>query len=202
MEGKAVTVTVYKWAGHWGMFEVKTPCGECALTLDIIHDTLETELIGIPVELEIREWLSEWWKPLVSGGFHAPIVMVEGKVISQGAAINRGVLTEKVIQAYTHISEVDGNVIFGKTNCPYCRRAKKYLDEKHIIYEFRDVVKNPRNLYEMLNRVKPLIGQTVPITVPQIWIGGEYVGDAHKLSELLETEVEPNPERGKCSLSA
>jgi glutaredoxin len=53
----------------------------------------------------------------------------------------------------------------------------------------------------MLARVKPMIGAKTPITVPQIWINGEYVGGADALSEILHRGVEPNPDRGQCSLS-
>ena len=67
------------------------------MTLDVITDTFETELAGVPVALDVREWPTEWWKPLRKGGWHAPIVMVEGRVVSQGHALNRGVLTEAII---------------------------------------------------------------------------------------------------------
>ena len=94
---KAVQVVLYRWAGAWGPFKVNIPCGECSLTLDVITDTFETELAGVPVELDVREWLTGWWRPLTKGGWHAPIVMVEGRVVSQGHALNRGVLTEAII---------------------------------------------------------------------------------------------------------
>ena len=63
------------------------------------------------------------------------------------------------------------------------------------------MVKEPRGLYEMLARVKPIVGPKTPVTVPQIWLDGQYVGGADQLSELLKLEVEPNPERGQSSLS-
>lgn len=196
-----VKIVIYKWAGAWGPFKVNIPCGECTLTLDIVKDTVLTDLEGIPIEIETREWLSEWWKPLLKGGYHAPIVMVGGKIISQGAALNRGLLAEKVIQEYIGFSKVQGNIVYGKETCPHCKRAKKYLDEAGIDYTYYDVVKNPRALYEMIPRVKEIIGYKTPVTVPQIWLNGEYVGGADQLSKLLECQVEPNPDRGQCSLS-
>ena len=141
-------------------------------------------------------------RPLPKGGWHAPIVLVEGRLISQGNALNRGVLTEAIISAHARRCELQGNLLFGKETCPHCVRAKGYLDEAGIKYEYRDVVKNPRDLYEMLARVKPIIGHKTPVTVPQIWIEGRYVGGADQLSEIVKNQVEPNPDRGKCSLSA
>ncbi len=41
-----------------GPFKVKIPCGECTLTSDTIKDVLANELAGVPVELEVKDWLS------------------------------------------------------------------------------------------------------------------------------------------------
>lgn len=197
----AVAITLYRWAGAWGPFKVSIPCGECSLTLDVINDTLENELDSVPVIVDVREWLNEWWRPLPKGGWHAPIVMVEGRLVSQGHALNRGVLTEAVIDAWSKRSSVSGNHLYGKATCPHCVRAKGYLEEAGIDYTYHDVVKDPRALYEMLARVKPIVGPKTPITVPQIWLEGDYVGGADQLSKTIHRTVEPNRDRGQCSLS-
>ena len=197
-----VNITVFRWAGEWGPFKVKIPCGECALTKDIIQDCIDSDLAGIDVELDMRDWLTEWWKPLPKGGWHAPIVLVNGRIISQGAALNRGVLTQSVIEEATGSSPIQGNHAYGKATCPHCVRAKGYLEQAGVDYQYHDVVKDPRSLYEMLARVKPIIGPKTPVTVPQIWLDGSYVGGADELKRILDLpEVEPNPERGQCSLS-
>jgi glutaredoxin len=201
MTQQPIKVYLFRWAGSWGPFKVKIPCGECTLTKDVILDTINKELSGIPVELELREWLSEWWKPLLKGGWHAPIVIVGGKVISQGSALNRGLLTQAVIEAYASRVKIIGNHLFGKESCPHCKRAKEYLEKAGIIYDYHDVVSSPRDLYEMLARVKPQIGPKTPITVPQIWFDGHYIGGADELHDIVKQNVEPNYDRGQCSLS-
>jgi glutaredoxin len=185
MDGK-VKITLFRWAGSWGPFKIKIPCGECTLSKDVVQDTIRNELAGIPVDLDIREWLSEWWKPLVKGGWHAPIVMVDGSVISQGVALNRGVFTQAVIESYSRNSRIDGNHLFGKEGCPHCKRAKELLEQSGIDYQYHDVVSSPKDLYEMLARVKPIIGPKTPVTVPQIWIDGQYVGGADRLVERMK----------------
>jgi len=201
-ETEPVKVTLYRWAGKWGPFSVKIPCGECSLTVDVLKDTFNTELEGIPITFDIREWLNEWWKPLPKGGWHAPIVLVEGRIISQGHALNRGVLTEAIIDAYARRSKVMGTHLFGKETCPHCQRAKGYLNETDTSFKYHDVVREPRALYEMLARVKPIVGPKTPITVPQIWIDGKYVGGADQLAATLNlANVEPNPERGANSMA-
>jgi glutaredoxin len=196
-----VEIIFYRWPGAWGPFRIKIPCGECSLTKDVIRDTLHSELADIPVTLHLHDWLTEWWRPLRKGGWHAPIVMVEGSVISQGIALNRGVLTEAVIEHHARRTPVSGNHLFGKETCPHCHRARSYLNDSGMAFTYHNVVKDPRSLYEMLARVKPLVGPKTPITVPQIWLDGHYIGGADQLSETLHRPVEPNPERGQSSLS-
>ncbi|MDP0562445.1 MAG: glutaredoxin [Candidatus Endonucleobacter sp. (ex Gigantidas childressi)] len=181
----AIKIVLFKWGGSWGPFAVRIPCGECAITEDVIHDVLKDELIGIPVELEVRDWLSCWWRPLVKGGWHAPIVMVENSVIFQGGALNRGLLAQAVIECYSRSMPIIGNHVFGKDNCSYCVRAKKYLDQVGIEYAYHDIIRDPLALYGMLGRVKTIIGKKVPVTVPQIWINGSYVGGADELERVV-----------------
>lgn len=168
-----------------GPFKIRIPCGECTFTQDVILDTLKTELAGVNTKLKVLDWLSTWWKPLLKGGWHAPIVMVNGKVVSQGEAVNRGLLTQAVTEADASQSALDGTHVFGKASCPHCTKAKNGLDEARIDYRYHDVVKNPRAMYEMLARVKPIIGPKTPVTVPQIWVDGKYIG----VNEMLLTRL-------------
>lgn len=198
-----VKILMYKWAGKWGPFKVKIPCGECALTEDVIEDTMAFELGNVPVDFEVKEWLSNWWEPLLKGGgWHAPIVFVGNKLVSQGDALNRGVLTEAVIREHVKKSKVEGNHFFGKPKCGHCSRAKLYLQEAGIDYTYHDVVKNPGAMYEMLARVKPIIGEKTPVTTPQIWLDGEYVGGADELGAKLDMQIDADTRRGQGSLSA
>ncbi|MEM7195067.1 MAG: glutaredoxin domain-containing protein [Pseudomonadota bacterium] len=196
---QSVDITIYRWAGSWGPFKVNIPCGECSLTLDVVKDTIKNELDGIPVTLRTKDWLSCWWEALFKGGWHAPIVMVDGRIVSQGKALNRGVLTQAVVEAWARNSAVDGSVLFGKANCPHCVRAKALLEEKGVPFVYRDVVQQPRSMYEMLARVKPLIGAKTPVTVPQIWLNSGYVGGADALAMQLSRSHSGNPGRQKAA---
>ncbi|EJV2649837.1 glutaredoxin [Vibrio vulnificus] len=192
---EAIKITLYRWAGSWGPFKVNIPCGECTLTKDILTDTFANELNGIPVELEIKDWLSHWWEPLKLGAWHAPILVVEGKVVSQGEALNRGVLIQSVIKEWTKRDTLKGNIIFGKATCPYCVKAKQLLDAAGIDYQYHDVVKESAALYRMIPEVKAIIGEKTPVTVPQIWLDGSYIGGCDKLEVYLKErglDVVPN----------
>ncbi|MGV1721433.1 glutaredoxin [Vibrio furnissii] len=182
-----INVTLYRWAGQFGPLKVKIPCGECTLTKDILLDAFSHELAGIPIELEVKDWLTHWWEPLRHGAWHAPIVIVEGHVVSQGEALNRGALVQSVIQAWAPREPISGNIVFGKANCPYCTKAKRLLQSAGIDYDDRDVVKDSAALYRMIPAVKAIIGEKTPVTVPQIWLDGEYIGGCDALEAWLKT---------------
>lgn len=186
---KPIKITLYRWAGSWGPFKVNIPCGECTLTKDILQDTFNTELAGIPIELEVKDWLSHWWEPLKLKAWHAPIIIVEDKVISEGEALNRGVLVQAVIAQVAKQDDIKGNVVFGKATCPFCIKAKAALDEAGIEYIYHDVVKDSAALYRMIPEVKAIIGEKTPVTVPQIWLDGKYIGGFDDLTKTMNTDV-------------
>ncbi|EOX3352123.1 glutaredoxin domain-containing protein [Vibrio cholerae] len=189
-----IKVTLYRWAGHFGPFKVNIPCGECTLTKDILADTFANELAGVPIELEVKDWLSYWWEPLKLGAWHAPIVVVAGKVISQGEALNRGVLVQSIIKEWTKQDTLQGNIVFGKATCPYCVKAKQLLDTAGIDYRYHDVVKESAALYRMIPEVKAIIGEKTPVTVPQIWLNSQYIGGCDALEKWLQDNPHSLPD--------
>ncbi|MCC5858377.1 MAG: hypothetical protein JJT90_09495 [Ectothiorhodospiraceae bacterium] len=201
MTDRPVNVTFYRWAGAWGPFRVRTPCGECELTADVIASALTDELRDISVHVQVQDWLSAWWRPLVAGGWHAPIVLVDGRVVSQGRVLNRGVFQEAVVRAHARKVPIRGNHVYGKAGCTHCDRAMAYLDAARIRYQRHDVVREPVALYAMLERVKPLIPRHAPVAVPQIWIDGHHIGGAEALSQLLDRTIPARVDRSRSSLS-
>lgn len=188
-----IKVTLYRWAGHFGPFKVNIPCGECTLTKDILADTFANELAGVPIELEVKDWLSYWWEPLKLGAWYAPIVVVAGKMISQGEALNRGVLVQSIIKEWTKQDTLQGNIVFGKATCPYCVKAKQLLDTAGIDYRYHDVVKESAALYRMIPEVKAIIGEKTPVTLPQIWLNGQYIGGCDALEKWLQNNPHALP---------
>lgn len=193
--GTPIKVTLYRWAGSFGPFKVNIPCGECTLTKDILADTFANELAGIPIELEMKDWLSCWWEPLKLGAWHAPIVVVAGKVISQGEALNRGVLVQSIIKQWAKQDTLQGNIVFGKATCPYCIKAKQLLDKAGIDYRYHDVVKESAALYRMIPEVKAIIGEKTPVTVPQIWLNSQYIGGCDALEKWLADHPSPTEKK-------
>ena len=71
-------------------------------------------------------------------------------------------------------------IIYTKENCPYCIKAKKLLEKKHLSYEEIDVTGKD----EMREKLVELSGGRK--TVPQIFIGDYHVGGCDDLYAMEE----------------
>lgn len=78
-----VKITVYRWAGKKWFLRIKGECIECDLTVGQVR-TLVARNPGWPVEWEVKPWLSHLWEALGRGGWHPPVVLVDGKLVRQG----------------------------------------------------------------------------------------------------------------------
>jgi glutaredoxin 3 len=68
-------------------------------------------------------------------------------------------------------------IIYSKTYCPYCDRAKNLLDSKGVSYEERNIENKP-------DEMKALMEKTGMRTVPQIFIDDNLVGGFDDLNAL------------------
>lgn len=81
--------------------------------------------------------------------------------------------------------------IYTKSFCPYCNRAKELLRIKGVTFVEYDITANPNKEREMHDRAQR-------DTVPEIFVGGELLGDCNDLFELdernaLDPILELNP---------
>lgn len=63
MPGPTVLIEIYCRAVASSSVEVDITSKDSPLRDNALLNTLTTKTVGIPVELEIREWLTEWWQP-------------------------------------------------------------------------------------------------------------------------------------------
>ncbi len=145
-----VKVTVYLWAGQNGPFRIQSHCEECDLTLHLLKDILEKELAGAPVEVEVKPWLSHLWEALRLGGWHPPVVVIDGWRFSQGIVperarlerILRVRLTATKLKGATRSVPVPKKLTRGTANLQGTSRAAgKVLDTCPVVPESQ--VRNP-----------------------------------------------------------
>jgi hypothetical protein len=83
MVANSVKITIYRWAGKKWFLRIHGECVECDLTVSQVR-TLAARNPSWPIELEIKPWLSHIWESLRLGGWHAPVLVVDGKLVRQG----------------------------------------------------------------------------------------------------------------------
>jgi glutaredoxin 3 len=69
-------------------------------------------------------------------------------------------------------------VMYAKSWCPYCERARALLKQKGVAFQEIDIETQPGQREDMIRRAA---GQ---YTVPQIFIGERHVGGSDELYEL------------------
>ncbi len=84
------------------------------------------------------------------------------------------------------LQEDTRNIVYSKKNCPFCSMAMEELKLRGIPYDKIDLADIGKTAAEVTGRkVK---------TVPQIYIGGKYIGGYEDLMEHLETPFEDDSE--------
>lgn len=84
-----ISIIMYYWGGKKFGIKIKKPCAECDINHGILDDMKQKEFNGQSVNVVLKPWLTHFWESLVYGGWHAPIIIVNGKLFSQGIIIDR-----------------------------------------------------------------------------------------------------------------
>lgn len=74
--------------------------------------------------------------------------------------------------------------VYTKPNCPYCVRAKAILEKRGVEYVEISAVENRERLIEEVIKATG----AAPRTVPQIWLGEQYIGGHDQLVIHYEKE--------------
>ena len=91
------TVTVYPITGRQlGLLKIPSAlCEECDLTIRAVRRVVE-ELGDRNIRVEVKPWLRHAFDALRRGGWHPPVVTVDGKVFSQGVVPDAAALRERL----------------------------------------------------------------------------------------------------------
>ncbi len=87
-------ITIYRFTGNQGFFSVpKKWCEECDLLISMVKNTIKHLGIEDKTQLTIKPWFLWWWQPLLKYiAFHAPILIINGKLVSQGKVPKKEIL--------------------------------------------------------------------------------------------------------------
>ncbi|MGH9341575.1 MAG: hypothetical protein ACRD1R_18820 [Acidobacteriota bacterium] len=124
MEQKEVKLTLYRWAGRKFFFEIRSTCEECDQSVQVIRKLLETRFSNLPVTFEVKNWLDHLFECLWHRGWHAPVILVGGKVFSQGVIPDSEKLSRSIWQKIREVYPT----------CPICQKVifeDNYSDHRH-----------------------------------------------------------------------
>lgn len=103
-----IEVTIYRFTGSQGIFRVpKKWCEECDLLLAMVKKTVSELDIESKTQLTIKPWFLYWWQPLLKYmAWHAPILIINGEVISQGTIPDKQILVKALTKNVSKTTEL------------------------------------------------------------------------------------------------
>lgn len=79
-------IVIYVVSGtHAGITVPKSFCKECHLFASAAQDAVEE--LDMDVAISVRSYWTRFLWPLLHGGYHPPVMMIDGHVITQGYAV-------------------------------------------------------------------------------------------------------------------
>ena len=93
----ATVVTVYPMTGRQLFFNVPHAiCEECDLTIRLVQRVAS----DLPdVEVRIKPWFNHLFDALRRGGWHPPVVTINGKIVTQGIVPDQAELRRALARA-------------------------------------------------------------------------------------------------------
>ena len=90
-QGEGHKIIMYRFTGRQGFFTIPEKwCAECDLLLALLNDIIAVNDLAGSVKLTVRPWWLWWFVPLVRyGSWHAPQLIIYGKLISAGIVPDR-----------------------------------------------------------------------------------------------------------------
>lgn len=87
-------ITVYRCTGKHSLFSLpKKFCEECDAAIAVVKKVIE----GKPdSKLTVKSWFDNLFQVLIKGGWHCPVVIVNGKLVSQGIIPSPNLFTESI----------------------------------------------------------------------------------------------------------
>jgi hypothetical protein len=96
-----VRLTIYKVTGNQLFFKVPPRvCEECDILVNVTTRVVN-EINDNRVTVEVKPWLSSLRSSLKRGGWHPPVLLINGQLFSQGTVPNAKDLEQEIIQELT-----------------------------------------------------------------------------------------------------
>ncbi len=88
---------VYFWGGQKFGIKIKSTCQECDISIHLIKNLIKKDFKNKHIKVEVKPWLDNIFEAFFRyQGWHAPIIAVNDRLISQGKFVNLNVLRETI----------------------------------------------------------------------------------------------------------
>jgi len=93
-----VHILIYKITGNQLFFKVPpSVCEECDLTVNLAKKIVG-DIGEKGITLEVKPWMNKVISSIIKGGWHPPVLLVNGKVFSQGIVPDGQKLKETILE--------------------------------------------------------------------------------------------------------
>jgi len=90
-------VTIYVVTGRHGILKIpESFCKECNMFFHAAEEASQD--LDFDVDIRVRSWWTSFLIPLIKGGYHAPIMMVDGSVLAQGYDVPSPDMVKKALE--------------------------------------------------------------------------------------------------------
>lgn len=93
-----VEIKIYRFTGRQLFFTIpEFVCHECDMVIRLVNrivGKMESELVTV----HVYPWFNNILTSLKKGGWHPPVVMINGKIFSQGIVPDEQELEEKILE--------------------------------------------------------------------------------------------------------
>lgn len=101
-------ITIYRFTGNQGLFRVpKKWCEDCDLLVAMVKKVIKELGIEGKTQVTIKPWFLYWWQPLLTNfAWHAPILIVDGELVSQGTVPDKQTLLKALSKNVSKATEL------------------------------------------------------------------------------------------------
>ncbi|MBI2018590.1 hypothetical protein HYS96_02675 [Candidatus Daviesbacteria bacterium] len=103
-----INITIYRFTGSQGFFSIpKKWCEECDLLVELVKKTVSSLRLENKTKLTIKPWFPWFWQPLLTNlAWHAPILTINGRLISQGIVPDKHIFTKALLENVVQTTEI------------------------------------------------------------------------------------------------
>jgi hypothetical protein len=93
-----VEIKIYRFTGKQLFFTIpEFVCHECDMVIRLVNRIVE-KIEDKSITVQVYPWFNKILSSLKKGGWHPPVIVINGKIFSQGIVPNEQELEERILE--------------------------------------------------------------------------------------------------------